>query len=151
MTLESWRENRWLTKHDPSPEEIADLLAVVDRDLEDAALDQLSPDGRLNIAYNAALQLATLALAAEGYRPERQRSHERAIQSLRLTIAADARLVDTLDGVRRKRNLSNYDRAGTTSARELLAETFLWRPDAAVPPLVIDRPAYFDRVHGVGG
>jgi len=55
MTLQSWLENRWLTKHDPSPEEIADLLAVVDRDLEDAALDRLSPDGRLNIAYNAAL------------------------------------------------------------------------------------------------
>ena len=118
MTLQSWLKNRWLTKHDPSPEEIADLLAVVDRDLEDAALDQLSPDGRLNIAYNAALQLATLALAAEGYRPERQRSHERTIQSLRLTIAADARLVDTLDGVRRKRNLGTYERAGTTSPSE---------------------------------
>ena len=30
MTLQSWLENRWLTKHDPSPDEIADLLAVVD-------------------------------------------------------------------------------------------------------------------------
>ena len=118
MTLQSWLENRWLTRHDRSPEEVADLLAVVDRDLEDAALDGLSPDWRLNIAYNAALQLATLALAAEGYRPERQRSHERAIQSLRLTITADARLVDTLDGVRRKRNLTNYERAGTTSPSE---------------------------------
>lgn len=78
----------------------------------------MSPDWRLNIAYNAALQLATLALAAEGFRPERQRGHERAIQSLRLTIGADARLVDTLDGVRRKRNLSNYERAGTTSPSE---------------------------------
>jgi len=78
----------------------------------------LSPDWRLTIAYNAALQLATLALAAEGYRPERLRAHERAIQSLRLTIAADPRLVDTLDGVRRKRNLINYERAGTTSPSE---------------------------------
>ena len=57
-------------------------------------------------------------MAAEGYRPARQRAHERAIQSLLLTIAADASLVDTLDGVRRKRNRANYERAGTTSPSE---------------------------------
>jgi len=118
MTLQTWLKNRWLTKHQRSPEEVADLLAIVDRDLEDASVDRLSPDWRLTIAYNAALQLATLALAAEGNRPERLRAHERAIQSLRLTIAADPRLVDTLDGVRRKRNLINYERAGTTSPSE---------------------------------
>ena len=118
MTLQTWLKNRWLTKHQRSPEEVADLLAIVDRDLEDASVDRLSPDWRLSIAHNAALQLATLALAAEGNRPERLRAHERAIQSLRLTIAADPRLVDTLDGVRRKRNLINYERAGTTSPSE---------------------------------
>jgi hypothetical protein len=118
MTLQTWLKNRWLTKHQRSPEEVADLLAIVDRDLEDASVDRLSPDWRLSIAYNAALQLATLALAAEGYRPERLRAHERAIQSLRLTIAADSRFVDTLDGVRRKRNHTNYERAGTTSPSE---------------------------------
>jgi len=118
MTLQTWLKNRWLTKHQRSPEEVADLLTIVDRDLEDASVDRLSPDWRLSIAHNAALQLATLALAAEGYRPERLRAHERAIQSLRLTIAADPRLVDTLDGVRRKRNLTNYERAGTTSPSE---------------------------------
>jgi len=118
MTLQTWLKNRWLTKHQRSPEEVADLLTIVDRDLEDASVDRLSPDWRLSIAHNAALQLATLALAAEGYRPERLRAHERAIQSLRLTIAADPRLVDTLDGVRRKRNLINYERAGTTSPSE---------------------------------
>lgn len=101
----------------------ADLLAVVDRDLRDAAVDGLSPDWQTAIAYNAALQLATLALAAEGYRPERQRAHERAIQSLRFTIGESARAVDTLDGIRRKRNRGNYERAGAASdgeAREVL-------------------------------
>jgi len=32
---------------------------------------------------------------------------------------------------------------------ETLAETLHWRPDAAVSPLGIDLPAYFDRVHGL--
>ena len=118
MTLKSWLENRWLVAHEPSAEEIGDLLGVVDRDLRDAGIRGLSADWRVGIAYNAALQLATLALAAEGFRPERQRAHERAIQSLRLTIGADARLVDTLDGIRRKRNVSNYERAGAASTTE---------------------------------
>jgi len=111
-------ENRWLVEHQPSPEETADLLAVVDRDLQDAAVDRLSADWRLGIAYNAALQLAILALSAEGYRPERQRSHERAVQSLRYTVDLSQDAIDTLDAVRRKRHLSNYERAGTASYQE---------------------------------
>jgi hypothetical protein len=136
MILRNWLEARWLTEHTPSREEVADLLEVVDRDLADAGVDGLSPDWRLGIAYNAALQLATLALAAEGYRPERSRAHERAILSLRFTIKADQSTIDTLDGVRRKRNLSNYERAGSTSfqeaseihelAKELRAQVISW-------------------------
>lgn len=118
MTLESWLANRWLISHITSAEEISDLLAIVERDLADAAMDRLSADWRLGIAYNAALQLAILALAADGYRPERHRGHERAIRSLRFTVGVDPDLVETLDGVRRKRNLSSYERAGTASSSE---------------------------------
>lgn len=118
MTLQRWLANRWLVEHEPSAAEIADLLAVVDRDLGDAGIDRLSPDWRMGIAYNAALQLATVALAASGYRPGRERAHERTIQSLRYTVALDPSLVDTLDGIRRKRNVSNYERAGTASSSE---------------------------------
>lgn len=118
MTLKNWLESGWIKEHEPTREEIADLLAVVDRDLQDAGVEGLSPDWRLGIAYNAALQLATLALAAEGFRPGRERSHERAILSLRFTVAVDSRTIDLLDGVRRKRNVSSYERAGTASAEE---------------------------------
>jgi hypothetical protein len=118
MTLQQWSENRWLVEHVTSQAEIADLLAVVERDLADAAIEGLSADRRLGIAYNAALQLATAALAAAGYRPGRERAHERAILSLRHTIGLEQGTVDLLDAVRRKRNLSNYERAGTTSASE---------------------------------
>lgn len=118
MSLQNWLANRWVVRHEPSREEVEDLLAVVARDLTDAAIDGLSPDWRLGIAYNAALQLATLALAAEGFRPARERAHERAILSLRYTIALDSTVVDTIDAVRRKRNLSTYERAGTASETE---------------------------------
>jgi hypothetical protein len=118
MSLDTWLRNRWLVEHQTSPEEVADLLAVVNRDIDDAAIERLSSDWRLGIAYNAALQLATLALAAEGYRPDRQRAHERAILSLEFTIGLDPETVAILDGVRRKRNRNNYERAGTASPSE---------------------------------
>lgn len=118
MSLKAWEANGWIRGHEPSREEVQDLLAVVARDLRDAGIDGLSADWRLGIAYNAALQLATLALAAAGYRPGRERAHERALQSLRFTVGLDPVLVDTLDAIRRKRNISNYDRAGVSSPSE---------------------------------
>ena len=100
MTLRSWLANRWLVEHETSAEEIADLLSLVDRDLIDAKVAGVSSDWRLAMAYNAALQLATLALAAEGFRVDRLRAHERTIQALQYTVGADRNVVDVLDAVR---------------------------------------------------
>jgi hypothetical protein len=43
MTLQQWADNGWLEPHVTSPEEIANLLAIVDRDLADAG-GGISPD-----------------------------------------------------------------------------------------------------------
>jgi hypothetical protein len=118
VSLRDWVTNHWLVAHEASAQEIGDLLAVVDRDLADAAVPRLSPDWQLGITYNAALQLATLALVAEGYRPGRERAHERAILSLRETVRSSPKTVDFLDVIRRKRNQINYEHVGTTSAAE---------------------------------
>ena len=58
MSLQDWERNGWLQRHKTSPNEIRDLLGVVERDLADSATDGLSADWRMNIAYNAALQAA---------------------------------------------------------------------------------------------
>ena len=118
MTLEVWLRNSWLIKHETSSQEIADLLGVADRDLADCQSPNLSPDWRLNIAYNAALQLATAALAAAGYRPSRESHHYRVIQSLALTIGADSDLIETFDQFRKKRNIGGYERAGLVTDQE---------------------------------
>ncbi len=118
MPLKDWLANRWIVEHSPTQQEIADLFAVVDRDLTDAAIPRLSDDWRLGITYNAALQLATIALAAEGFRAGRERHHERTILSLRETVGIKVATVDLLDVTRRKRNQANYETAGTTSASE---------------------------------
>jgi hypothetical protein len=115
MSLTDWQKNGWLTQHQTSVREIADLLAVVERDLADSAADSVSADWRMNIAYNAALQAATAALAASGYRATRDQHHFRVIQSLRETISASAQVVATVDAFRKKRNITGYERVGIVS------------------------------------
>jgi hypothetical protein len=104
-----------LTRHQTSPSEIRDLLQVVERDLADSAAKGLSADWRMNIAYNAALQAATAALAAAGFRASRDSHHHRVIQSLRETIGTEASVVATFDAFRKKRNISGYERTGLVS------------------------------------
>jgi hypothetical protein len=118
MSLQAWLSNGWLIAHQTSREEIADLLAVVDRDLADCRAAGLSPDWRLNIAYNAALQAATAALAAAGFRASREAHHHRIIHSLGFTIGADPQLVNQFDAFRKKRNIGGYERAGVVSDNE---------------------------------
>lgn len=115
MSLPDWERNGWLTKHQTSPNEIRDLLQVVERDLADSAADGLSADWRMNIAYNAALQAASAALAAAGYRASRDSHHYRVIQSLRETLGAEATVVATFDAFRKKRNITGYERIGLVS------------------------------------
>ena len=57
----------------------------------------MSPDWKMNIAYNAALQAATIALYACGFRASREAHHLRVIQSLEFTIKADKEIIDQLD------------------------------------------------------
>jgi hypothetical protein len=116
--LPDWQKNGWLTAHQSSRREIADLLGVVDRDLADCRTPGLSADWRLNIAYNAALQAATAALAAAGYRAMRDSHHYRVIQSLTLTIGADNSVIAQFEQFRKKRNVGGYERAGTVSDQE---------------------------------
>ena len=115
MSLQDWLRNGWLTEHPCSRQEIADLFGVVDRDLHDCQTPGLSADWRLNIAYNAALQAAVAALAAEGYRTTRESHHHRAIQSLADTLGTDGCTISQLDVLRKKRNISDYERAGRVS------------------------------------
>jgi len=71
MTLADWLKNGWLIEHETSRQEVSYILQLIDRDLQDCQKTNLSADWRFNIAYNAALQCANLALAVSGYRAGR--------------------------------------------------------------------------------
>jgi hypothetical protein len=116
--LNDWVENHWLVRHQATKEEISDLLYIVDRDIQTARTPGVHRDWRLSIAWNAVLQAATAALAAAGFRAEREGHHYRVIQSLELTIGAEARLLRLLDGYRKKRNVGDYQKAGMVTDTE---------------------------------
>ena len=126
MSLKQWAANGWLRAHQTSPQEIQDLLAIVKRDLADAAGD-ISADWQFGIAYNAALKLCTILLHASGYRPEKTLQHYRTLQALPLILGAERKAdADYLDACRAKRNTVEYDRAGgatRSDAKELIAFT----------------------------
>jgi hypothetical protein len=128
VSLQDWLKNGWLVEHRTSRQEIADLLAMVDRDLAQCRVPGLSPDWQLNIAYNAALQLAAAALGAAGYRASREAHHYRVLQSLAYTLKTETSLTVRLDKFRKKRNIGEYERAGAVSDQEA-EEMFLLAKD----------------------
>jgi len=132
VSLRDWLKNGWLIEHQPSAQEILDLLGLTDRDLADCQTPGLSTDWRFSIAYNGALQAATAALAASGYRAVREVHHYRIIQSLALTLEADLSLLEQFDRFRKKRNIGGYERAGAVSdmeANEMLNLAKMLRED----------------------
>jgi hypothetical protein len=119
VSLQSWLESGQLRAHKASKAEIAELLKAIDRDLADSQVKGLSADRRFATAYSAALLVATLALAASGYRAQHEGHHYWSIQSLAFTMKITADTIDQLNAFRRKRNMADYERVGLVSEQEI--------------------------------
>jgi hypothetical protein len=110
-----------LQPHQTSQRELDELRAVVDRDLKDAAIDQLSADRRFAVAYNAVQQLAKMVLACAGYRVSSTKGghHATTFEAIGLILGPSHQdLIGYFDICRQKRNQVNYDHAGLTSDAE---------------------------------
>lgn len=119
MSLQSWLENGQIRAHQTNKNEITELFKAVDRDLADSQVQGLSADRRFATAYNAALLVATMALAASGYRAQQEGHHYWSIQSLAFTLELDTKTINQLNGFRRKRNIADYERVGMASEQEI--------------------------------
>ncbi len=123
MTLSQSKSNGWLKAEPTSREEIANLLAIVERDQGDAT-GRISPDWQFGIAYNATLKLCTILLRAEGYRSAHGLQHYRTIMAMPLILGASRKKdANYLDSCRIKRNRVEYDYVGGASeddVKELL-------------------------------
>jgi len=68
--------------------------------------------------HNAVVQTAKAALAAVGYRARKEGQHYLLIQSLAFTINTEPAIIKQLDKFRKKRNISDYERAGLVTEQE---------------------------------
>lgn len=104
---------------------IARVLAAARRNIADARLPGLSAENRFDAAYKAIMQVAMVALNANGYRTltSRPGHHQTAIQTLPLTVNLPQPKVILLDALRKQRNLSDYsgDLIPDSAAAECLA------------------------------
>ena len=127
-----------LKKHTPQRDEVNDLLAIADRRLHDAAVAELSSDGRFASAYGASLSLVTIVVVASGFRVGHAAGHHRLTIDLLPTLKGEheRERAAYLDACRRKRNLGEYERAGVVTeaeavvladaAGELRADVIAW-------------------------
>ena len=128
----------------PDRAQLSRLLKAAERNIADARLDGLSPENRFDMAYKAIMQVAMVALNANGYRTltSKPGHHRTVIQALTLTVGLPAQTVIVLDALRKQRNASDYsgdvvpDSVATECllrATELLACVRAWmqanRPD----------------------
>lgn len=120
MSLERYAENAWLRREATSSQEIADQFGIVERCMNDAAVEGISDDLRFYTTFNAVLALANAALRASGYRITNQQGHHtRTLETLEYTIGADPKLIRKLLAFSKKRNVASYDSAGSISHQEL--------------------------------
>ena len=119
MSLESLLAQGRLRPHKASRAEVQDILAVVERDLKDAAVPGLSAERRFLIAYEAGLRLATVPLHCAGYETHGAGHHWVTFQVLPEVMGKEfSDLAEYLEVCRTKRNVGTYDRAGEISSGE---------------------------------
>ena len=108
-----------LRRHKTSKSEISELLQLVKRDIQDSRVKGLSPDRRFAIAYNAALQLATIFLYCKGYRSDGIGHHATVFKAMKEILGEEHySLADYFDSCRSKRNITDYSHAGMVSEKE---------------------------------
>jgi hypothetical protein len=135
MTLENLLKIGQLKAHSTDRLEVGRLLEAARRNLADAEVEAISLETRFDAAYKGIMQVALVALLANGYRADSRGHHQLMIQSLPLTVGMSKDRMLVLDAMRRKRNAADYlgndvDRVSVevciAQARELFGDVERW-------------------------
>jgi hypothetical protein len=120
--MATWKQlesSRMVKAHKTSASEIETHFAVVDRNMADAAIPQLSDDGRFLMAYNAAFHLSTIVLFASGFEAHGDDHHKVTFSALPTAMGPQVTLhADYFDRCRRKRNNIQYDQVNVATKSE---------------------------------
>ena len=111
MSLDNLLKIKQLQLHNPSKEALLRLLDAAKRNIADAHIEVVSDENRFDAAYKSIMQCAMLGLWLNGYRTSTSQPghHQTAIQTLPTTIGLSQTTVIILDGLRKQRNVSDYE------------------------------------------
>lgn len=106
---------------DPVPlsaELLKRMLASATQRLRDAELTQNSDETRFDCAYTTIRVVADMGLHLSGFRTSTSKPghHQTAVQCLEHTLGVSVATVRVLDGLRKQRNLTDYDGELVTQA-----------------------------------
>ena len=109
-----------LAPHEPTAAEVDALLRRAERDLRHALVSADSEDWRFIAAYSAALALATVVLAASGFRARGAGHHLTTIGALPLGLGNEVAVASSyLNDCRELRNEVLYDEPGGVKRAEV--------------------------------
>ncbi|GAB4113589.1 MAG: DNA-binding protein [Gammaproteobacteria bacterium] len=99
-----------LQRIQPDTAVIKRMLSAARRNIADAHVREISAENRFDAAYKAIMQLANVALQANGYRTltSKPGHHMTMLQTLDQTIGIDKQTVIVLDALRKQRNVADY-------------------------------------------
>jgi hypothetical protein len=105
-----------------SPELQARMLQAAQTRLADALRTENSLETRFDCAYNTIRTVADAAILAQGFRTSTSKPghHQTTLQCLAQTLDVEQAVIRVLDGLRKQRNLSDYD--GEPVSQALLSE-----------------------------
>jgi uncharacterized protein (UPF0332 family) len=111
VPFEALLNQRRIHAHRATPGEIAQLLALADRDIHLARRVMAEDwDWAFSIAYNAVLQAARAFMYSQGFRPATEQGHKNTFAFMREALGKElASLVGYFDRMRTKRNQAIYD------------------------------------------
>jgi hypothetical protein len=111
MTLTNLLAVQRLQAFEPTGQGVQRLLSAAARNLDDAGIEQLSPENRFDAAYKCILQCAMLGLWAQGYRTSTSQPghHQTALQALPLSMGLPNDVVIVLDALRKQRNQNDCE------------------------------------------
>lgn len=118
--LENLARSGSLQLEPPARAEFNGLVQSGSRRLDDASNEDLSPESRFDLAYNAAHALALAALRWHGFRPS---NRYLVFQCLQHTVDLPPEQWRVLDQAHRKRNLAEYE--GVVDVDTALIEAML--------------------------
>lgn len=120
MTLTDLQAKNLLESLPTSRDEILGLLGLVDRDIKDAEVEEISLDARFERAYNATMNAAKAVLRCRGYRPKGSGQHRTIFEALRSIEGpwTDGE-INYFHQCRKQRHRVQYDCAGIVSAGQL--------------------------------